>query len=208
MNLASLYEEFKKTGECPTSDFLNLKRDGNFFDKLKGEKLCLVSNHFSGDYLCVCLEVERPVRTQMVRFFLAEDGKLIASGIPLEEFLFHCSEEERENVTGFSVINLEVLKAAVSEWLYKELKELQEKFRSEMASEVRRLNRYYQESFDELNHKREVLYYHNYFFEKEKQLEKEFEQLNEELHNHEILLSRKYRVKWNCNCLFWGTVLK
>jgi hypothetical protein len=211
MSLRELYQRYVESGSFPTQDFMELKKQDDFFSNLGGRRLALKSDFISGNFVILQLEIERPLHERKMAMFFASNGKVE----PVEDMISfleqfeecECSEDILEHETK-SDKNWIALKKAAVEWLAQTISLLEGKYEVEQGKEVARLNQYYSDTYKELKSKRDSIYFHNYFFEKERQIQQEFEQLEQEISEHEFLLTGKYQLRWYCNCVLWGTVIK
>jgi hypothetical protein len=204
--LRRLYNQYRETGDFAVGEFLQY-RERNLLGEpeLNNSLLCL-SGSPELDFVCWKVIVKRPQFVTYLGFFVAENGAAYQVDDPvnfLEDF-----QKEAELPFVWLDNNKTALEKVAKNWLDSILSKLELKSKREFEEEKNRLNLYYEDVYKELNQKRENFYFHNYFFEKERQLMDEFSMIEEEIQACEQLLCRKYKLEIDISSLFFGGVRK
>lgn len=204
--LRSLYNQYRETGDFAVGEFLQY-RERNIAGEpeLRNSLLCL-SGSPEIDFVCWQVSVKRPQFVTYLGLFVSENGVACQIDDPVA-FLEGFKKENKLPFVWLEENKIALEKLAKS-WLSGILSGLELSSKKEFEEEKSRLNLYYEEVYKELNQKRENFYFHNYFFEKERQLMDEFSMIEEEIQACELLLCRKYKLEMDISCLFFGGVRK
>lgn len=204
--LKRLYQQYRKNGNFSFSDFLQYREEAGLHQKeIKAALLCLHGT-IELDFICWKLNIKRPNPATHLGFFVSEGGVIRTVFDPVD-FLENFSSSDTDKAQFYCLdVNKQALEKATEAWLAQIIHVCEQCHKRNFLAEKERLTTYYEEIYKELNQKRDNLYLHNYFFEKEKQLMDEFSMVEDEIKANEYILAQKYKLEIELNCLFLGGV--
>lgn len=176
---------------------------GMGIDELEGLQICLKSNGYEGHYIVFFLRIEKP---------LVHEGLylLVHSGRQWEMY----SETEalkvlRTEVLQRSMVRLPPISALeVFDLLREHVSVLQNEVNVLFDRELSQLNQYYRELFQEISTRKQSLYYHTYYFEREQQLIQEELRARQEMQEQGELLLARFSPQSELKLLMFGEMIR
>jgi len=176
---------------------------GMGIERLDGLQVCLKSTGFEGHYIVFFLRIEKPLLHESL-YLLLHQGRQWELYSETEALKMLQTEVLQSTVAHIPPISaLEVF-----DLLREHVSVLQNEVNVLFDRELSQLNQYYRELFQEISTRKQSLYYHTYYFEREQQLIQEELRARQEMQEQGELLLARFSPQAELKLLMFGEMIR
>ncbi len=196
---AEYIRNFERSEELSLEDYLKSRDESQTFEGLSGGFVLASSEKFRGRFVCLLLEVEKPLSEKHVLLLWDNGGNWELIEDLGQVFISRKDGEGSELADCPAPEELLPLLKPV-------LMSIREKAELWLQGELNQLNGYIREVHQELQARRQSAWQQSWWLERDRQLREEEEELMGEIEEQTRLLKERSSLQWSVKIPFWGVL--